>query len=131
MYKRQVLRSVPDKRLGVLLMGAAILIVAFLPYLSQFISRNPGFSILYKLGFWLFVFVSLILGWIGGLPIVYPLYEIGQIATVLYFGYFLLYIPLASFIDSFVVKVLASARKSAKVRETISVPRAKKTAKRI
>ena len=43
----------------------------------------------------------LILGWIGGKSIETPFYEISQIATIFYFTYLLILIPLISKIEDF------------------------------
>lgn len=44
------------------------------------------------------------LGWIGGKPIESPYYEIGQIATIFYFGYFLFVLPLLNSFERFLLQ---------------------------
>lgn len=81
-----VLRSVPNKLLGLILIVLFILCVIFVPIICKnFIIRSPIFRPLYCIFFWFFVFFCLILGWIGSLPVISPFLEIGQFATVFYF----------------------------------------------
>ncbi len=85
-----ILRAVPDKLLGVLAMGAAIVILFFLPWLD----RCPVKSIRYrgltwKIALTLFVVSFLILGYLGALPPSTGRTAVAQIASVIYFGFFL------------------------------------------
>ena len=48
---------------------------------------------------WFFFAVCLSLGWIGGLPVIFPFYEIGQILTFLYYFLLLCIFPLCGFIE--------------------------------
>jgi ubiquinol-cytochrome c reductase cytochrome b subunit len=88
-----ILRSVPNKRLGVVLLLAAILILLILPFFGKGIIRSNSFRPFYKVIFWFFFFDCLLLGWIGGKPIETPYYELGQFFTLFYFGYFIFFIP--------------------------------------
>jgi len=89
-----VLRSIPDKLGGVVAMLCAILVLVILPFIVVSPTRSAAFRPLYKFLFWWFVLDCIILGWIGGMPIKYPYYTIGQVATVFYFMYFLVLLPL-------------------------------------
>jgi len=89
-----ILRSIPDKLGGVVAMLCAILILVLLPFLVVSPVRSASFRPLYKFFFWWFVLDTFILGWIGGKPIKYPYYTIGQCATIFYFVYFLVLLPL-------------------------------------
>lgn len=68
-------------------MLAAIVILFVLPFITEDRIRNGSFRELHKLGFYFFVVICLYLGWLGGKPIEYPFLQLGQIITVLYFGY--------------------------------------------
>jgi ubiquinol-cytochrome c reductase cytochrome b subunit len=85
-----MLRSIPDKLIGVLVLVFSIIIMCIVPFsfLLNPTSRLFIYSPLYKLLFWLFFFNCLILGWIGGKSIETPYYEIGQAATLFYFIFF-------------------------------------------
>lgn len=81
-----VLRSVPNKLLGLFLIGLFILCVVFLPLLNrEGLIRSPSFKPFFVLIFWIFFFSCMILGWIGSLPVISPFLEIGQFFTFLYF----------------------------------------------
>jgi len=95
-----ILRSIPDKLLGVLAMFFAILVLLLLPLLNISNIRSSWFRPLYKPFFWLFVVDSIILGWIGGNPVETPYVQIGQIATAFYFMYFFIILPLIAKIES-------------------------------
>jgi Cytochrome b subunit of the bc complex len=82
-----ILRSIPDKLGGILLLLAAIITLFVLPFITEDRIRNGSFRELHKLGFYSFVVICLYLGWLGGKPIEYPFLQLGQIITVLYFGY--------------------------------------------
>lgn len=88
-----ILRSVPNKLAGVMLLLASILILIAMPFFISYEVRSANFRPIIKYLFWLFFFNCLILGWIGAKDIVTPFYEIGQIATIFYFSYFLVILP--------------------------------------
>ncbi len=88
-----ILRSVPDKLGGVILLLLSILILLALPFITRSEIRSSSFRLLHKIFFWIFFFDCLVLGWIGGKSIETPFYEIGQLATGFYFAYFLIILP--------------------------------------
>jgi ubiquinol-cytochrome c reductase cytochrome b subunit len=86
-----ILRAVPDKFLGVVAMGAAIVVFFFLPWLD----RSPVRSIryrgtLYKGALATFVVSFLILGWLGTQPATPTLTNLARVFSVLYFAFFVL-----------------------------------------
>jgi len=92
-----ILRAVPDKFLGVVAMGAAIVLLFFLPWLD----RSPVKSIRYrglsyKVAVAVFVVSFLALGYLGGEPATPVLTNFARLFSVLYFGFFaaLLIIPM-------------------------------------
>lgn len=99
-----ILRSVPDKLGGVLLLLAAILVLLILPFISKAKIRSNAFKVIQKVFFWIFFANCLILGWIGGKNIETPFYEIGQLATIYYFLYFVAIIPLVTSVENFLWK---------------------------
>ena len=94
-----ILRSIPHKLGGVIAMFAALLILLILPYVGVSETRSSTFRILHRYFFWIFILNFIILGWIGGCAPESPYLEIGQIATVFYFGYFLFIIPILGFLE--------------------------------
>jgi quinol-cytochrome oxidoreductase complex cytochrome b subunit len=97
-----ILRSVPDKTGGVLLLAAAILSLLILPIISGSIIRAGTFRPLFQYLFWFFIFICLLLGWSGGNPIASPYYEICQFATAFYFAFFFILNPLINYTDAIV-----------------------------
>jgi quinol-cytochrome oxidoreductase complex cytochrome b subunit len=90
---------VPHKLGGVLLMGGAIFMPLVL--ITYSISRTfiPDSKIIKKVSdlpitkflYFLFVYNFLLLGIIGGKPVEYPYYEVGQFSTAFFFFYFLIF----------------------------------------
>jgi quinol-cytochrome oxidoreductase complex cytochrome b subunit len=89
-----ILRSVPSKSGGVVLLISAILALLILPKISKPNIRSGAFRPVFAYGFEIFLLVWLILGWSGGNPIETPFYEICQLATALYFLFFFIFNPL-------------------------------------
>ena len=86
-----ILRAVPDKLFGVILMGAAMILLFFLPWLD----RSPVRSIrqrgwMHKTALTVFVICFVLLGVVGVKPAVGIWPIIGLICTIGYFAFFLL-----------------------------------------
>ena len=94
-----VLRSIPDKLGGVVAMIAAILILLILPVINTSEIRSSKFRPIYSISYWFLVADFLILGWIGQQPVETPFLEVGQVATVFYFMFFLVFFPLIGLIE--------------------------------
>jgi len=84
-----ILRAIPDKLGGVIAMFAAIAVLAFLPWLDTSKVKSMTYRPVAKVMFWAFVFVCIILGWLGAMPAEEPYVTYSQIFTALYFGYFI------------------------------------------
>ena len=83
-----ILRSIPNKLLGVIAMFSAILSLLLLPITDVSRSRGMQFRPLSKVAFYVFVANFLILMQLGAKHVESPFIEFGQISTVLYFLYF-------------------------------------------
>ena len=94
-----ILRSVPDKLLGVLLLLSAIVALLFLPFIVKIEKRSFYYSPILKILFWFFVINCIFLGWLGGKPIEYPFLFLSQTATLFYFFYLIILLPLFTEID--------------------------------
>jgi len=88
-----ILRSIPDKLLGVVAMFGSLLILLVLPITDLSRNRGSQFRPAMKLAFWFFVVDFIILMWIGSQHPETPFVEIGQIATAFYFLWFLVIVP--------------------------------------
>jgi ubiquinol-cytochrome c reductase cytochrome b subunit len=94
-----ILRSIPDKLMGVLAMLASILAFLALPYIARAYVRSSDFRPLTQVIFWFFLLVCLLLGWIGGKPVEHPYLIVGQVCTVAYFLLLLVVLPLAGLVE--------------------------------
>ena len=86
-----ILRSIPDALGGVIAMAMSILIFAALPWLDR--SKVPGGALFrpgYRVMVYIFFVDVVVLGYIGAKPPEGAFVVIGQIATFIYFGMFLL-----------------------------------------
>ena len=83
-----ILRSIPNKLLGVIAMFSAILILLLLSVTDVSRSRGMQFRPLCKILFFAFAANFLILMQLGSKHVESPFIELGQICTVLYFLYF-------------------------------------------
>jgi len=88
-----ILRSIPDKLGGVVAMGGALVILFAIPFINTSEIRSSQFRPIFRKFFWLLVVDFLILGWIGQKPVETPFIEVGQIATLFYFIFFIVLIP--------------------------------------
>jgi ubiquinol-cytochrome c reductase cytochrome b subunit len=95
-----ILRSIPNKLLGVLAMFGSLLILLVLPLTDLSRIRGNQFRPAMKLVFWFFVVDFIILMWIGSQHPDSPYLEIGQVATAFYFLWFLVLVPLIGLIEN-------------------------------
>jgi len=95
-----ILRSIPDKLGGVTAMVGALLILLLIPFTNTSEIRSTTFRPIFKIFYWLLVADFLILGWIGQKPVKDAYVITGQIATVYYFLFFLVLIPLTGFLET-------------------------------
>lgn len=88
-----ILRSVPNKLAGVVLMFGAIAILFALPWLDKSKVKSGAYRPLFKVSFWLFTLDCLLLGYLGAqLPEGIYL-TLGRLATLYYFVHFLVILP--------------------------------------
>jgi ubiquinol-cytochrome c reductase cytochrome b subunit len=108
-----ILRAVPDKFGGVLLMFGAIAVIFLLPWLDTSKVRSNRYRPSGKIFFWIFAVTCLILGWCGaqlpddyvfsiptgdeavGLTYVW----LTRIVTLMYFAYFLVVLPVLGLVE--------------------------------
>jgi ubiquinol-cytochrome c reductase cytochrome b subunit len=98
-----ILRSIPNKLLGVIAMFSAILIIMTMPFTDLGRSRGLQFRPLSKVTFYIFVANFLVLMQLGAKHVESPFIEFGQISTVLYFSHFLVIVPVVSLLENSLV----------------------------
>jgi ubiquinol-cytochrome c reductase cytochrome b subunit len=100
-----ILRSIPNKLLGVIAMFSAILMLLTMPYTDLSRSRGIQFRPLSKIAFYIFVANFLILMQLGAKHVESPFIEFGQISTILYFSYFLIIVPFFSLLENSLIEL--------------------------
>ena len=100
-----ILRSIPNKLFGVLALLASILILLILPVVNSSAIRSTLYRPIHQTFFWFLVFDFILLGYIGQQTPETPFIEIGQIASVYYFAYFLVIIPTLGYLEKSLLKV--------------------------
>jgi len=100
-----ILRSIPNKLLGVIAMFSAILILLIMPLTDMSRSRGIQFRPLSKIAFFVFVANFIILMLLGAKHVESPFIEFGQISTILYFLYFLILVPSISLLENSLVEL--------------------------
>lgn len=95
-----ILRSIPNKLLGVIAMFSAILILLILPITDISRSRGMQFRPLSKIYFYVFVANFLVLMQLGAKHVESPFIEFGQISTVIYFLYFTVIMYFVTYIEN-------------------------------
>jgi len=99
-----ILRSIPDKLGGVVAMVGAILILALLPIINTSEIRSSKFRPIYGIFYWFLVSDFLLLGWIGQKPVETPYIEVGQVATVFYFAFFIFLVPVIGLVEKALIR---------------------------
>lgn len=89
-----ILRAIPDKLGGVVVMFAGVLILYILPWLDTSKVRSATFRPIYKQLFWLFVANAILLGWLGAKPAEGIYVILSRAATAYYFAFFMILMPL-------------------------------------
>ncbi len=98
-----ILRSIPNKLLGVVAMFASLLIILVLPKTDLGLTKGLQFRPLSKVMFYIFVINFLILQQLGAKHVESPFIEFGQMSTALYFAHCLVIMPVISIIENTLV----------------------------
>ncbi|HEY4264233.1 MAG TPA: cytochrome b N-terminal domain-containing protein [Micropepsaceae bacterium] len=118
-----ILRSIPNKLIGVLALFGSLLTLFAVPWLDTSPVRSSRFRPLYRQFFWMLFADCLILGYVGSQPVdaslfntAVPMVWLGRIATAYYFLHFWIVMPIVGLIetpkplpDSIAKSVLATA----------------------
>jgi ubiquinol-cytochrome c reductase cytochrome b subunit len=100
-----MLRSIPNKLMGVMVMGGAIVTLFFIPWLDTSRVRSCRFRPLMKQFFWAFAVICVILGYCGSQSVDaaiagVPLLWLARIATFYYFAFFWVLMPIIGLIET-------------------------------
>jgi len=94
-----ILRSVPDKLGGVILLFGSLIILLILPWLDSSKVRSTVFRPTYRIFFWILIVDLLALGYVGAMPAEGIYLLIARLGTAYYFAHFLIILPLLSKIE--------------------------------
>ncbi len=94
-----ILRAVPDKLGGVLMMFGAILVLFALPWLDSSKVKSGDYRPIFKWVFAIFVLNFIFLGWLGKSPAEGWYIWASRVATFVYYIYFLVILPLLGKIE--------------------------------
>lgn len=95
-----ILRSIPNKLLGVIGMLGSLLVLLLMPLVDTSRVRGSQFRPLMRFAFWIFVTDFFLLMYIGSQHAEEPYITIGAIATGLYFGWFLVIVPVVGILEN-------------------------------
>ncbi|HEY5210681.1 MAG TPA: cytochrome b N-terminal domain-containing protein [Stellaceae bacterium] len=117
-----ILRSIPDKLIGVLAMFGAIFVLFLLPWLDTSRVRSSYFRPIYKWVFWLLVIDVFALGTVGAHRPEGAYIVIGRIATFYYFFHFIILLPLIGWFER--PLPLPESISAAVTKKSVAVPAA-------
>ncbi|MER9582078.1 cytochrome b N-terminal domain-containing protein [Mesorhizobium sp. M0276] len=90
-----------DSKLGgVLAMFGSIAVLFLVPWLDSSKVRSAVYRPWYRLFFWIFVADALFLGWLGSQPAEGAYVVMSQLATLYYFAFFIIVMPLLGLIET-------------------------------
>src|SRR5882757_6416494 len=94
-----ILRAIPNKLLGVIALFGSIAILAFLPWLDTSRVRSANYRPLYRQFFWIFIAVTVGLGWLGAKPAEGGYVIAARILTFYYFAHFFIILPVLGWVE--------------------------------
>ncbi|MCY4032484.1 MAG: cytochrome b N-terminal domain-containing protein, partial [Hyphomicrobiales bacterium] len=94
-----ILRAVPSKLGGVIVMFGALGVLLLLPWLDTSKIRSAKFRPLYRQFFFIFLLVCLGLGWLGAQPAEGGYVIAARLLTVYYFAHFFVILPALGYIE--------------------------------
>jgi len=102
-----ILRSIPNKLLGVIAMFSSLLALLVLPASDLGRTKGLQFRPLSKIMFYIFVINFLVLMQLGAKHVESPFIELGQLSSILYFSHFIIILPLVSIMENTLIDLYA------------------------
>lgn len=106
-----ILRSIPNKAIGVVAMFGSLLILLVMPITDFGRSRGIQFRPLSKIFFYMFAANFIVLMILGAKHVEDPFIIMGQLCTVFYFSYFLIIVPSVSLIENTLIDLAINRNK--------------------
>ena len=94
-----ILRAIPDKLVGVCALAAAIVLLAFLPWLDTSPVKSAKYRPLFRFFFWVFVVCCVGLGYLGSQEVSDGTTLAARILAFGYFAFLLIVLPLLGLIE--------------------------------
>jgi ubiquinol-cytochrome c reductase cytochrome b subunit len=116
-----ILRSIPNKLLGVVGMLGSLLILLAMPILDTSRVRGSQFRPLMRFAFWAFVTDFFLLMYLGSQHAEEPFITVGAIATVFYFAWFVVVVPVVGIVENTLMDI-ATTPANAKESASSAVP---------
>ena len=112
-----ILRSIPNKLLGVVGMLGSLLILLAMPILDTSRVRGSQFRPLMRFAFWAFVTDFFLLMYLGSQHAEEPYITVGAIATAFYFGWFVVVVPVVGIVENTLMDIATSPVDSTEVSD--------------
>ncbi|CAH58232.1 cytochrome b [Ehrlichia ruminantium] len=98
-----MLRSIPNKLLGVVTMISSIAVWFLLPVLDRSKIKSGAYRPVFRIFYWLFIANFCLLTWLGGQEVKEPFVTFSRLSTLYYFSYFVIILPILSKYEKSVV----------------------------
>jgi ubiquinol-cytochrome c reductase cytochrome b subunit len=95
-----ILRSIPNKAMGVIAIGLTFASLIALPFISVVQVGSPRFRIIYERLFWVFVADVFLLTWLGGQEVMPATMFMGQLSSLVFFLYLLVLLPFLGWLET-------------------------------
>lgn len=95
-----ILRSIPNKAMGVIGIGLVFASLVALPFISVVQVGSPRFRLIYERLFWVFVADVFLLTWVGAQEIMPATVLLGQVCSVILFVYLLVILPFLGWLET-------------------------------
>jgi ubiquinol-cytochrome c reductase cytochrome b subunit len=112
-----ILRSIPNKLLGVVGMLGSLLILLAMPILDTSRVRGSQFRPLMRFAFWVFVTDFFLLMYLGSQHAEEPYITVGAIATAVYFGWFIVVVPVVGIVENTLMDIATSPKAGTEVSQ--------------
>jgi len=116
-----ILRSIPNKLLGVIAMFAAILSLMAMPVTDLSKLRGVQFRPISKFVFYIFVANFLVLMQLGAKHVESPFIEFGQISTILYFAHFFVIVPIVSIVENTLAEISTKTEPTIELKNFLKI----------
>jgi ubiquinol-cytochrome c reductase cytochrome b subunit len=94
-----ILRAIPNKLVGVVALGAAIALLAFIPWLDTSPVKSAKYRPLFRFFFWVFVVCCIGLGYLGSQEVSDGTTLAARILAFGYFAFLIIVLPLLGLIE--------------------------------